>query len=259
MEMKNIENRLRRIAWIAGAVIVGGLIISAVEYKGASYSRAVDINIEPLKSGDDLITIEDVRLAIDRSFGKNLVGEQLSGIDVNRVERVIESDPFVYNADVFIDAENMIHLNISQREPVVRVIDNNGLQYYLDRFGEKMPLSPHFAARVIVATGNIPPFVPDFLKRRQHPLKDIFQLTKEIVEDPFLYSLVEQIYKDENGEYTLIPKVGNHTIMLGTVADIKRKLKKLKVFYKEGLPYEGWQKYKSINLKFDDQVVCKKR
>ncbi len=33
----------------------------------------------------------------------------------------------------------------------------------------------------------------------------------------------------------------------------------LKIFYKEALPYEGWNKYSGVSLQYDGQVVCKKR
>ena len=77
--------------------------------------------------------------------------------------------------------------------------------------------------------------------------------------DPFYSALVEQIYLSNVGEYILIPKVGQQKIILGPYEEIEDKLERLKIFYKQGIPYEGWQKYKSINLKFKDQVVCKKR
>jgi cell division protein FtsQ len=35
-------------------------------------------------------------------------------------------------------------------------------------------------------------------------------------------------------------------------------LNRLKIFYKEGMPYEGWRKYETINLKYSGQVVCKR-
>ena len=40
---------------------------------------------------------------------------------------------------------------------------------------------------------------------------------------------------------------------------VEEKFSKLKVFYKEAIPYEGWEKYKSISLKYDKQIVCAKR
>jgi cell division protein FtsQ len=33
----------------------------------------------------------------------------------------------------------------------------------------------------------------------------------------------------------------------------------LKIFYKEGIAKVGWEKYKSIDLRYMNQVVCEKR
>ena len=61
------------------------------------------------------------------------------------------------------------------------------------------------------------------------------------------------------GEFTLIPKIGDQKILLGKVMDAGQKLERLKIFYREGMPYEGWRKYKTIDVRFAGQVVCKKR
>ena len=71
--------------------------------------------------------------------------------------------------------------------------------------------------------------------------------------------MVEQVYRSETGSYTLIPKLGYQKIVLGPYEAIDEKLERLRVFYREGIPYEGWQKYSTINLTFDGQVVCKRR
>ncbi|MEO0044740.1 MAG: hypothetical protein RL329_4189, partial [Bacteroidota bacterium] len=45
----------------------------------------------------------------------------------------------------------------------------------------------------------------------------------------------------------------------GNLDDLEDKLKRVKIFYQEGIPYEGWKKYGIINVKYKGQVVCKKR
>ncbi|MEL6639321.1 MAG: cell division protein FtsQ [Bacteroidota bacterium] len=249
----------KRLLWIAMGFLVAALILSAVERKSTRNANEVLIQIRELPDGNTLVNREDILLTLERSFGHRLVGVPLGAIDMNRVERVLEEEPFVLNADAFIDAAGKIHIELTQREPILRVIDKNGLNYYLDPSGRKMPLSPHFTARVLVATGNIPPFVPDFQKRKRHVLKDLFALTNTILDDDFMRVMVEQVYRSETGSYTLIPKLGYQKIVLGPYEAIDEKLERLRVFYREGIPYEGWQKYSTINLTFDGQVVCKRR
>ena len=42
-------------------------------------------------------------------------------------------------------------------------------------------------------------------------------------------------------------------------SEVESKFEKLKVFYKEAMPYEGWRKYDEISLKYNGQIVCKKK
>ena len=49
-----------------------------------------------------------------------------------------------------------------------------------------------------------------------------------------------------------------HKIIFGAAEDIDTKFKKLMIFYTHGLSKVGWNVYSEINLKFKDNVVCKK-
>ena len=179
---------------------------------------------------------------------------------MERVERVLQSDPFISKADVYVDAQSKINIDIEQREPLLRIIDKNGANYYLDENGVKMPLSKHFAARVLVATGNIPPYTPDFLtSKNKGLLRDIYNLSEHILDDNFLHRQIEQLYVDSKGEVTLVPKVGNQKIHLGLCDNFENKLDNLKTFYKEGIPYIGWHKYRAIDLRYKGQVIGKKK
>ena len=260
MDNKELIRVAKRLGWIAFFFLVAMLIISAIEAKKAKPAKEVLISIQHLPDGNDLIDKNDINLAIERAFGFNLTGIPVREIDVARVERVLESDPFIHDADVFIDASNQVHIEVTQREPILRIIDKNGVNYYLDEFGEKMPLSKHFTARVLVATGNIPPFDKNFLRRKKrNTLKDLFELTNVFLEDEFLNPLIEQVYVTNSGDYHLIPNLGDQKIILGNMDNLEEKLFHLETFYKEAIPHKGWQKYKTINLKFKGQVVARKR
>lgn len=75
-------------------------------------------------------------------------------------------------------------------------------------------------------------------------------------EDDFWDALIEQIVVDRGEEIILIPKVGNFRIILGEVGNAEEKMEKLRLFLKDGIVRKGWNVYKEINLKFDNQVVC---
>lgn len=250
--------RYDRLLWVGFLLLVGLLLFSAIGRKKNSFAEGVEVEVLPLESGDKLISERDVRQALLRSFGNTLEGTELAGLEVERMERVLEEDPFVLDAETYIDQRNVFHVKIQQREPVLRILDNNGGNYYLDKNGVKMPPSKNFAARVMVATGNIAPYTQDFRKKKRTTLKDLFALTETLMADDFLNSFIQQIHVNNNGEFILVPLIGDQKIVLGSVRKLEDKLNRLKIFYHQGMPYTGWRIYESINLKFNGQVVCKK-
>ncbi len=259
MSQQNIIQIIQKSLWIGVIIIATSLIICAARKKASSKTKDLLLTIIPIYEGNNLLDRKDVETAIDRAFGYNLTGLPIEEIDVSRVERVLKKEPFIKDAEVFIDAKNNVNITLKQRQPVLRVIDVEDFNYYFDKEGHKMPLSVHFTARVPVATGHIPIYEPDFLERKKHRLKDLFLLTKYIRNDVFLNALVEQIYVDEKDGFILIPKIGRQKIIIGAFEDMDTKKDKLKLYYKEGMPYSGWQKYRTINLTYKDQVVCKRK
>lgn len=247
-----------RFAWFFFLFIVVMIWIIARNRKANTFAEGMQVNVVALPSGDKLISDRDVRQALLAAFGSDLENSELANLEVERMERVLESDPFVKDADVYIDQNNQLHIKIDQREPLVRVLDNNGNNYYLDASGKKMPPSKNFAARVIVATGNISPFTPEFREKRKSSLKDLFNITQTLLADEFLASFIQQIHVNNAGEFILVPLIGDQKIVLGSARKLEDKLERLKIFYQQGMPYEGWRKYETINLKYSGQVVCKR-
>lgn len=250
--------RYDRIAWVVFILVVGLVLFSAIRRKKDAFAEGLRVDVVPLASGDKLISERDVRQALLLAFGNTLENTELSRLEVERMERVLEQDPFILDAETYIDQKNILHIKVKQREPVVRVLDNNGGNYYMDKNGVKMPPSKNFAARVLVATGNVSPYTPKFWEGKRSTLKDLFTLTQTLMADEFLASFIQQIHVNNAGEFILVPLVGDQRIELGSARKLDDKLRRLKIFYQEGMPYAGWRVYKTINLKYSGQVVCRK-
>ena len=256
---KDAINTVRIALWL-GLFLVGLVIVSgAMQRKSEAAIKDIVVDIEPLKDGFYLLNEEDIPLIIEDRFAHPLTAFNVGQVDVERLERVLEEDPFVLKAEAFIDADGKVNINIVQREPILRIKDNNDLDYYLDKDGNQMPPSKHHAARVRIVTGTLPPYEDNCLTNEIHLLHHIFELNNQLRADEFLDALVEQIYVNKRGELILSPKVGRQTILFGRYQNAEDKLKRLKVFYREGLPYKGWKVYKSFDLRYDGQVVCVKR
>jgi cell division protein FtsQ len=173
--------------------IILGLIILAVDVRKEKPIVEIKTEIKALPDSSFLIEEEDVLVELDRGLGFQVIGQSFKTIDLNRIETLLEKNPFIKDAEVFLDSRNRLGIHIIQRKPIVRVINNRGDQYYLDEEGIKLPLSKHFAVNIITATGEYPPFSPDFLTK-DNALHDLYKLCGEIEADPFLKSMLVQIH-----------------------------------------------------------------
>ena len=64
-------------------------------------------------------------------------------------------------------------------------------------------------------------------------------MTKFIDEHPFWKAQIMQIHAEDNGDLTLIPRVGNQQIVFGKARNIEEKFSNLKLFYEKGISDKG--------------------
>ncbi|MFI3318459.1 MAG: hypothetical protein SNH88_04660 [Rikenellaceae bacterium] len=99
------------------------------------------------------------------------------------------------------------------------------------------------------------------LKKSCEDLHKLITFVKMVDRDPFWRSEVTQIVISEGESGSLrvaiIPRSGSFKVTLGGVEHIDNKLDKLYKFYHSALGRVGWERYKSINIEFKNQVVCK--
>ena len=203
--------------------------------------------------------------------GKMPIGVPITGINTKELEDNISQMVAVRNVQAYKLQNGVLQIDVKQRKPIVRIFNANNQSYYIDVEGRVMPTLSNFSAHVLVVSGNIrEPFTPkvnvdvtrwnDSLYNGTEPLVcKILGLARYIERHKFWSSQIEQIYVDGPNDVCLIPTVGPHTIVLGEIDGYEKKLKKLMAFYTEALPYEGWNRYKSINLKYSNQIICTKR
>lgn len=210
---------------------------------------------------------------IDRIKSEKLIflGQTFEQLDIHKLERFIEAMPEVKKVRVFTKIGPNWSIDVELRVPIARIFNQFGETYYLDREGYTMHPSSAHTARVVVVNGFIPdklnsPSVPELINNDSlksiHKLDDVYRITNYVCNDPFLRAQVAQIHLDKKGDFVLVPQVGGNTIVFGTAytdKEVSDKFEKLKVFYKHGLPFEGWNKYSEIILKYENQIIGKKK
>lgn len=259
--MKKFWRILKKILTITFTLSCSALFIivltSAVKKQDELTCKNLQVKID-YDSGLAFLNEGEISERINFLSGENIIGRQLSKIDFHTLEKEIEKNPYVCDAEIFVDHEQNVIINIIQKRPILRVINSDAESYYISEKNDHMPLNENFSMHLPIALG--------YVNMHMNPHRDslvennLYVLANFIEHDVFLHALVDQVYVYENSEFDLIPKTGNHNIHFGIASEnMADKFKRLKIFYRDGLTRTGWFKYKSINLKFDGQVVCEKR
>jgi cell division protein FtsQ len=242
----------KKVLVIIGLCILAGYLAFVVVYFDEKPKEQICSHFE-IVSGDSeglsLIGTGEIEKLIDLK-GLNPYGKPLKDVNTYEIEKTIATNAMIKSAKVFVTGNGGIRVVIKSRQPVLRVFTDAGTSYYIDKDGEKTPLSKNFTADLPLATGAV---------KEEFAKKELCDFALFLKNDKFWDSQIEQIVVLPNNELKLIPAVGNHIILLGKLENYKAKLDKLKTFYRKGLPATGWNRYSAINLKYDKQVVGTKR
>jgi cell division protein FtsQ len=185
-----------------------------------------------------------------------LIGSRIENIDIHALENKLKINPFVEFATVYIDMDGTLQVEVSQRQPILRIMNRFDQDFYVDEHGLKMPLSQNFTARVLAVNGYIDELFANKVDSLHTALaKDIFKTADFIRKDSLWDAQIAQLYINQDHEIELVPRVGNQRILLGNADSLATKFNNLKVFYKQALPLVGWDAYKLINIKYMNQVV----
>lgn len=185
-----------------------------------------------------------------------LIGRRIENIDLYALERRLKNNPFIESANVYADMDGVIQVEVSQRQPILRVMNRFGQDFYVDQHGLKMPLSQSFTARVIVANGFIDELFANRVDSLHNALAiDLYKTADYIRNDSLWDAQISQIYVNQAHEIELIPRVGSQRILLGNADSLDLRFSNLKAFYKKALPLVGWDAYKVINIKYGNQVI----
>lgn len=268
---------LQVVVWLA---IVAYLVFAARHCRGEQRSEKlhkIEIDVTDYDSLQ-IVSPEAVRGWL-ADAGVALEGMGLEEVDTDRIMAVVGAQPFVRGVRAWTEQSGTLHVTLSQRRPIMRVARGGGDDFYISDDLWVLPTRMGCAEWVPIVTGEFGlPFETGWSGELREPedgnslrqnytfflkLIDFVRLTAN---DPFWNANIVQInvrgkagapeWKEPDIE--LIPRVGNHVIALGTTEDAQAKLAKLKLFYRNVLDHEGWDRYGLIDIRYNNQVVCRR-
>jgi cell division protein FtsQ len=185
-------------------------------------------------------------------------GQTIGEVNLNVLEKYLETIRWVKHVELFLDNAQVLQVKIEQRIPIVRIFTASGNSFYIDKEGLQLPLKQLTVLRLPVFT-NFPTDQEKLSKPDSLLLNDILHFTKALQSDSFFTAQTAQVNIAVNGDFELVPSVGDHMVLIGSVENIEDKLNRLYTFYKKVWVQSGLNAYQVIDCRFDNQIVALKK
>ena len=243
-------------AWIT---VFGGITTLVVAANGKAGNRTCEgVNVTINGEGDKIfVEKSDVLQTIERTAKGSLVKKQIANISLGDLEKSIEKNAWIRDAELYFDTKDILHISVWEREPIARVFTNAGTSFYIDSAGYQLPLLETYSAKLPVVTGFTA--AKQLNREDSVTLQGLKQVVNFISEDPFWNAQVGQIDITPERKFELVPVIGSHIIKLGSAENVEIKLENLMVFYRQVLPKAGFAKYNALDVQFEGQVVAVKK
>ncbi len=237
---------------LAGSLVILGLTGS---YQGTLSCTALNITMEN-DEHNYFLTRDDVISIVREVAGGPVVGLPCREISIAEMEKVLDANPYVKEAEVWKELDASLDVHVELRRPLARLIPNEGESFYLDHNMSKVPVSPAFTANVILIRG---PFQEN-LEPRDTIFDPLISGLKEFLEtvdrDPLFSAMISEVVVNPGGDLVLYPELGNIPVEFGDAGDSPQKFEDIRKFYMEILNRAGWDSYSKISVKYKDQVVA---
>ena len=260
---------LRILSWILlAAGVISVFVFSSMQEQNKKIIKPqISIHIE----GENAFITENELLDHLKFNRLYYNGQTNKDFDIEKIEKTIAAINGIKNVKVYKNIGLNWFIKVELRKPIARVFNSFGDSFYIDEDGFMMQRSNSHTARVLVFSGYIlDKFSPESVLKiiNNDSLKsikkidEIYRISSYVCNESLMSKLIGQVYLEKNGDFVLIPLVGDQKIIFGSAnseQEVEKKFDLLNVFYKEAMPYEGWDKYDQISVKYEGQIICRKR
>ena len=218
-----------------------GILYASNYFNNNRLIKDIDVVIQPNSSF--YISTDSIKNSI-----KRYIYTTKDSISITKIENELDKNTFVEKSQVYTMVGHKLFVNVKQKEPVARIITNDSV-FYLDKNSNFMSLSKLHSADVPIIFGF-------------NQFSDLDYLTKVslmIRDDKFLNQNITQILINNNQQINLKLNGLNTFIELGHNNKLEKKIQNLKAFYNRAIRKNDIEKYKGVNLQFENQVVAVKK
>jgi cell division protein FtsQ len=244
--------------WLAIGAGMLTLLVAAVGKQKQNTCKDYTITIKGNSEDRYFLSKSEIVKVLKGATNGNMKGQSKKAFNLRLMEDLLEKNVWIKDAQLYFDNNDVLHVSIRERQPIARIFTTGGRSFFMDDDQQFMQLSDRRNARVPVFTG-----FPD--KKIRTPqdsvlLHDVKAAAEFINSNAFWTAQVAQIdlsasEADGTWEFQMVPVVGNHIVKLGNGENIQQKFNRLFTFYRQVLSRTGFDKYKTIDVRFAGQVI----
>ena len=220
-------------------ILFGFLLSFSLKRFNNAKMENVSINMNQSKTPVYFIDEKDIKDLVKQYNPTRKIGD----VKIPELEKKINENPFVDSANVYMNLNGNLNVDIKQRVPVFR-LSKNGMDFYVDEKGVEFPISRNFSYPCMLVMGDVD----------ASEYQELGQLVEKIDKDDFSKKYFIGI-KKEKDSYNLLTSDGNYKVEIGDLENIDFKVKGFKTFVEKYLVYQNPNKYKKISVKYNNQIV----
>ena len=234
-----MKNKFRILKILITVIIFGFLLSFSLKRFNNKSMEKVSVNLIKTKHPVYFIDEKDIKEIVKKSNPERRIGD----INIPELEKKLNKLPAVDSANVFLNLNGNLHLDIKQRVPAFR-LNKNGNDFYVDGKGTEFPISKNYSFPCMLVTGDVDK--SEYIK--------LAELVEKIDRDEFSKKYFIGISKEKEN-YNLLTSQGNYKVEIGDLENINLKVKGFKTFVEKHLVYQEPEKYTKISVKYDNQIV----
>lgn len=246
------------LAVILCLAVLAGIVFAAVNMPKrpcSGYDLLVNYDGEyPAVSDADIRQmIEDDQIKI--------VGVPLKDIDLEQIAQQLQQNPYIKTVNEVRFSSTKLRIVVTLKNILLHVYTQDGKQYFVDEEGFMLPFSLVVQENVPIANGKITDAFVNGKNVQENPsnLHRVFRIASYMNSNDFYRAQFRQLFVTSSNEVILVPTVGRHKILFGTDKNMEEKLFNLQQTYQQGLAYMGMDQYASLDLRYKNRVIAKKR
>jgi len=234
-----MKNKWRILKILVTVILFGFLLSFSLKRFNNAKMENVSINMNQSKTPVYFVDEKDIKELVKQYNPTRKIGD----IDIPELEKKINLIPFVDSANVYLNLNGNLNVDIKQRVPAFR-LNKDGKDFYVDKKGVEFPISKNFSLASMLVMGDV----------KASEYGKLSELVEKIDKDDFSKRYFIGITKEKDN-YNLLTSDGNYKVEIGDLDNIDLKVRGFKTFVEKYLVDQSPEKYKKISLKYDNQIV----